>query len=180
MHDRFLQRGYSPKTLDAALERASSIDRNTLLIRKPTPAKQDRVFFSTRYSTDAPSIVNAIKNNWDLLKCDESLKKIFDKRPIFSYRRAPTLNDRLVRSYMPAEEKKTTWIPTAQKGTFKCGHCSICTVVSKSKGFTHPVTLRTYATNHFINCKTTHVAYILECTLCDAFYVGRTKRRLQD
>ena len=179
MYNRFLQRGYSPKTLDSALERATSIERGTLLIRKPTVPKQDRVFFTTRYSTEAPSIVNVIKNNWDLLKCDSSLRNIFDEQPIVSYRRAPTLKDRLVRSYMPAKEKNT-WIPIAPKGTYKCGHCSVCDIVSKAKGYTHPVTLHTYATNHFINCKTTHVIYILECALCEAFYVGRTKRRLQD
>ena len=39
---------------------------------------------------------------------------------------------------------------------------------------------RTYEIKHFINCKPTFVIYKLECPLCDVFYVGRTKRRLQD
>lgn len=179
MYGRFVQRGYSSNTLNMALERANSIERSSLLTRKPAPAKQDRVFFSTRYSTNAPSIVNAIKSNWDMLKCDTSLQNIFDERPIFTYRRAPTLRDRLVRSYTPAKEK-STWLPTVPNGTFKCGHCNVCDIVSKTKGFTHPVTLATYPTRHFINCKSTHVIYILQCGLCEAFYVGRTKRRFQD
>ena len=37
-----------------------------------------------------------------------------------------------------------------------------------------------YYVKHFINCKTTHVIYRLECPQCKVFYIGRTKRRLQD
>jgi len=41
-------------------------------------------------------------------------------------------------------------------------------------------TQREFTINHFINCQTTFVIYRLECTECEVFYIGRTKRRLLD
>jgi hypothetical protein len=37
-----------------------------------------------------------------------------------------------------------------------------------------------YHVKHFINCKTTDAIYRLECPQCKVFYIGRTKRCLQD
>lgn len=179
MYGRFRERGYQAITLDRALERATSLERRSLLQRKPAVLKKERVYFSTRYSTEAVRIRQVIRKNWDLFRCDDILRDIFEEPPVFSFRRAPTLNDRLVHSHLPAREQ-TTWLPKVPNGTFKCGHCKQCDIVTKVKGFTHPGTQRTYLTKHFINCKTVFVIYILKCAMCDAFYVGRTKRRFQD
>lgn len=179
MYNRFRERNYSPEILDAALSKASVLERKSLLERKPKTNKKDQVYFSTRYSTQSYAIRNIIKRNWDLIRSDETLQRVFPDSPVFSFRRAPTLGDKLVRSHQPATET-VTWLPKVPNGTFKCGHCNQCDLVVKSKGFTHPHTLQIYTTRHFINCKTTHVIYILSCSRCDAFYVGRTKRRLQD
>lgn len=180
MYSRFRERGYAPKVLDIALSKANSLERHALLIRKPLlTAKKDRIYFSTRFSTEAFSIRNIIRKNWGLIQCDDTLREVFPDPPIFTFKKAPTLGDKLVHSHLLAKERDT-WLPRVPNGTFKCGHCKQCDIVIKSKGFTNPVTQKFYSTNHFINCKTTHVIYILLCSLCNAFYVGRTKRRLQD
>ena len=179
MYDRFRERGYSPKVLDTALTRAASLQRDPLLERKPPKEGQDRVFFSTGYSTQAYHVRNIIRKNWDLIQCDESLRQVFPDPPMFSFRRAQTIGDRLVHSYTPAQQSRT-WLSTTPSGTYRCGKCKQCDIVSRSKDFIHPVTQHRYTNRHFINCQTTHVIYILSCSLCNAFYVGRTKRRLLD
>ncbi len=39
--------------------------------------------------------------------------------------------------------------------------------------------MKTYLIRYFINCKSTYAIYRLQCP-CNCFYVGQTKRRLQD
>lgn len=95
-----------------------------------------------------------------------------------SYRKAPTIKDRVVRSYMPAM-KRTTWLDRGIQGMFKCGHCNHCENVIQTKSFMDVCTKKLYSIRSFINCKSTHVIYRLQCP-CDCFYVGQTKRRLQD
>ena len=180
MYSRFREHDYSTKTLDSALSRASALERDSLLERKPPKVKGDRVFYSTRYSTEANGIRNIIKRNWDLVQCDEVLQQVFPDPPIFSFRKAPTIGDRLVHSHTPAKESKSTWLPAAPNGTYRCGHCRQCDIITKGKEFIHPITKQRFINRHYVNCKTTHVIYILSCVLCNAFYVGRTKRRLQD
>ena len=158
MYNRFKERDYSSKVLDTALMRASSIDRNSLLYSKPLTAKKGRVFFSTGHSIDAYTIRNIIKKNWNLLQCDDSLNDVSKEPPVFSFRIRPPLGDRPVHSHLPAK-KQTTWLPKVPNST-----------PSHTK----------FTAKHFINCKTTYAIYLLECSLCDAFYVGRTKQRPQE
>ncbi len=72
--------------------------------------------------------------------------------------------------------KYSYWLPELPNGTFKCDHCEQCDIVVKSKDFAHPVTKQPYTSKYFINCKMTHAAHVLSCSLCDAFYVGRMKQ----
>ncbi len=55
----------------------------------------------------------------------------------------------------------------------KCGH------VIQTKSFVDVCTKKMYSIRSFINCKSTYVIYRLQCP-CSCFYVGQTKRRLQD
>ncbi len=64
-------------------------------------------------------------------------------------------------------------------GMFKCGHCNHCENVIQAKSFMDVCTKKTYLIRSFINCKSTYVIYRLQCP-CNCFYVGQTKRRLQD
>lgn len=47
-------------------------------------------------------------------------------------------------------------------------------------GSTYPTSEKVSTINHFNNCKTTHIVYILLCSFCSAFYVCDTKRCLPD
>ena len=101
-----------------------------------------------------------------------SLRGVFREPPGISFRRAPTIKDKLVRSHLPAS-KPNTWL-RRQKGNFCCGHCNYCTNMVKTDTFKDVFSNKTYPITSFINCNTTHVVYRLECTC------GLTKRRLRD
>ena len=67
MGKRFEERGYSRNVIDLANNKASELDREKLLERKPKKTKTDRVFFSTQYSNRARSICNIIKKKLEFV-----------------------------------------------------------------------------------------------------------------
>ncbi len=95
-----------------------------------------------------------------------------------SFKRAPTLHDRLIPSHLPAK-KQTTWLHRQLKGTYKCGLCNHCSNIKECKQFCDFKTNKMHNIKAFINCNTTFVVYRLSCK-CGCFYVGRTKRRLKN
>lgn len=116
-------------------------------------------------------------SNWSLIKSDPLLREVFPVPPQISFRRAPTLRDRLVPSHLSALDKKT-WLHRPVKGTYKCGLCKHCANIKECKQFSDFNTNKAYDIKSFINCNTMFVVYRLSCT-CGCFYIGRTKRRLK-
>lgn len=179
MSARFLNRAYKRDVVAKAQFKAYSLNRSDLLKKKQrNSASQSRPFFVTQYSTAAKHITRIIKANWAIIESDPTLRQVFPEPPVFSYKRAPTLRDKFVHSYLPPD-KKDTWLKRPI-GTYKCMHCPHCDNVLQTKTFTHFKTQRTYKIKDFINCNTTHIVYLLSCTCPGIFYVGRTKRRLRD
>ncbi|XP_026098621.1 uncharacterized protein LOC113069710 [Carassius auratus] len=177
MQRRFQQRGYQTKTLVQAHNRAQSLERKSLLQSRPNRVSTQKPYFVTHYSKEAVQIKHIIKKNWNIIECDPTLREIFTEPPGISFRRAPTLKDRLVRSHLPAP-KRETWL-RQPKGNFPCGNCNYCENIAKTDKFMDVFSNKTYTINSFINCNSTHVVYRLECT-CGCFYIGLTKRRLRD
>ena len=178
MHQRFSQRGYRRKNLNQAYNKAKSLERRNLFEKSPRQTKSGQIFFSTQYSTHAYDIKRIIQKNWSILQSDPDLRPVFSDSPSFSFRRAPTLKDKLVRSYLPASPKET-WLQPPPEGNFRCGHCNHCSNMIKSNSFVDIFTQKTYLVRSFANCNSTYVVYRLQCE-CGCFYIGRTKRRLRD
>ncbi len=130
-------------------------------------------YLVTKYSSLANPIKRIIHSN-----CDPVLREVFSAPPKISFKRAPTLRDRLVPSHLPAK-KQITWLHRQLKGTYKCGSCNHCSNIKEGKQFCDFKTNKMYNIKAFINCNTTFVVYRLSCK-CGCFYVGRTKRRLKD
>ena len=181
MAGRFVSRGYKQEVVVRARNKAHDINRNDLLIKKnrrPTNSSQSRPYFVTQYSTAANHISRIIKNNWGIINSDPTLRQVFPEPPVVSFKRAPTLRDKLVNNFLPPP-KSDSWLKRPI-GCYKCMHCPHCSNVEQTKTFMDFKTNKTYKINDFINCSTTHVIYRLTCTCPGVFYVGRTKRRLRD
>ncbi len=144
--------------------------RDNLLQRKIRVENSNKVYFVTKYSTNAEKIKQIIRKNWGILQSDELLRNIFSDASMISFRKCTTLGDKLVHSYLPPN-RVSSWLGNKPKGCFKCHHCNHCDNVVQDEN-----TNKVYSIRHFINCQTTHVIYRLECPQCKVFYVGRTKK----
>ena len=149
MSSRFTQRGYKTKTVQDA-------SRSELFKKKTRESPGQQVYFVTTYSSVANPIKRIIQSNWDLISSDPTLREVFPAPPKVSFKRAPTLRDRLVPSHLPADNKKT-WLHRSPKGTYKCGFCNHCTNIKECKQFTDFKTQKMYDIKAFINCNTTFV-----------------------
>lgn len=98
-------------------------------------------------------------SNWNLIKSDPILREVFPASPKISFKRAPTLRDRLMTSHFPANNNNKTWLYRLVKGTYKCGFCNHCTNIKECKQFSDFKTHKVYDIKTFINCNTTFVVY---------------------
>ena len=179
MAKRFSDRAYKPHVISGALAKANSLSRSDLLKKKRRKStSQQRPYFVTQYSTAANHIKRIIKDNWSIIDSDPTLRGIFPEPPLVSFKRAPTIKDKVVRSHFPPE-KKETWLKRPI-GMFKCMHCPHCINVLPTKTFTDFKTQRVYTIKDHISCSSDHVIYRLTCSCPGIFYIGRTKRRLKD
>ena len=104
MADRFINRGYNAEVVSRARSKAQGINRNNLLIKKKRPnASQSRPYFVTQYSTAASHISRIIKDNWGIIDSDPTLRRVFPDPPVISFKRAPTLRDKLVHNFLPPQ-----------------------------------------------------------------------------
>lgn len=178
MIQTFKKRGYKHKTLDKAYSRVKEISREQLLVQKQRQQQvPNQVYFVTQYSSQANKIKQIIKKNWDIIKSDTILRDALPEVPTITFKRAPTLKDSLVKSYMPPVQNKT-WLGT-KRGNYKCGNCNHCNNMVKTNTFIDVTSNREYSIYSFINCNTSFVVYRLECP-CGCFYIGRTKRKLKE
>lgn len=107
---------------------------------------------------------------WPLLTADNTIKKFFKPYPEITYRRAPSMRDRLVHSHhmVPCP------VDFIIVGTFPCGTCDICPFIINSRDIVLP-NGNVHLARHRITCKTIGVVYLALCS-CGWFYVGKTKR----
>lgn len=120
--------------MSSAYNRAKSLNREELLIQKSKQTGQsNQVFFVTEYSTEAHRIKQIIKQNWGILRSDNMIREALPEAPTISFRKAPTLSDRLVHSYLSPVKQKT-WIDT-KAGCYRCGSCSFCENIQKTNTF---------------------------------------------
>ncbi len=180
-HKGVLAEKYDKKFKLRATEKVGSIDRNQLLCKKKKKVQQgfndyNRVFFSTTYSREATQIRRIIYSNWNIIESDSTLREIFREQPMVSYRRSPTIRNKIVRSYLPAPEK-ITWLGSLAEN-FRCGRCKHCDNMVRTNSFTDVSSGKIYPIKSFINCNSSYVVYRLECE-CGHFYVGQTKRKLR-
>lgn len=99
-----------------------------------------------------------------LLYTDTTLELLTNDRPLITFRRAPSLHDKLVHSEFTTKKQ------------FPCGHCGYCKYKDTRKKIILP-NGDDFKPKHYVNCHTAGVVYLLNCD-CGSFYVGKTKLKL--
>lgn len=181
---RFLERGYNLKKLETAKNKANKKDRQIILIQEPSAGTATGIEASketsnvtscrmiTTYSKQAQVIKSIIKKQWPIIMTNASLKQILPDSPTFTFQKAYSMHNDVVRT-SPELENKSNWL-SPRKGFFKCSTCRACKFgVNTSHYTTAFATNKIELRSHF-NCRTEYAVYLLQCT-CRLRYIGSTK-----
>ena len=171
LKDWLYTRGYEKELVDSQVERASLLDRSTIL--QGNSGDNDLggrvVFCTTFHPALRKQIYTIFREAQVVLEVDEEHKKLFSSVPLVSFRRAKTLQDMLVRSKLPSNNRV---------GSCKaCNHilCQICDVLVDSDTFENSDRTRTFSIRWGeFNCSSKFVIYRLICSTCNMQYVGST------
>lgn len=157
------------------------VDQACNYYAKGKPAKKDKEItdhstrFITTFNFQYKKMENILKKHWSILLQDPLLKTSLPLIPRITYRKAPSLKNRIAPSKLPIDKpisNPTTLIPLVGMYQCKKARCKTCMFVEHgkksflSKG-------RIYTLEQFYNCSSNFVVYGLTCP-CGLIYVGRT------
>ncbi|OCT90035.1 hypothetical protein XELAEV_18018650mg, partial [Xenopus laevis] len=180
LYQRFKQRGYSHNSLKTAYKRALEADRNQLLIpnkSKETNKSNKIIRFIGNYCSEQKQIRQILTNHWQILEQDKDLTSVIGIKPTITFRRSRNLRDQLVHSHL-SKNVRPTWLENRTKGCYKCGSCLACPFIEKAVVYQGREDKPIYTLEHFMNCKTSGVIYVMTCK-CGIRYVGKTKREFR-
>ena len=102
---------------------------------------------------------------------------IFKAKPLVAFRRSNNLSNLLV----SAKLRKLATITNQPRGSFRCGkNCLTCNYINDGlTNYTFNSTGETRLINHYIDCNSKNVIYMVQCNNCHKQYIGETKRRLK-
>ena len=172
MVDFFTNRGYPAHIIHRALERAASMDRQTILRSRVSTSNSSKIPLVLPFDHINRKISAIIHKNVKILTEDENVGPIFaDNTIITAYKRTSNLKDLLVHSRIPQEV-----IP----GTFPCGRtrCVTCPHILNTTEIVGP--RGSIEIKESFSCTSKHVIYIIVCRKCGELYVGETGRMLAE
>lgn len=107
---------------------------------------------------------------WPLLNADKTIKKYIKSQPQITYRRSPSLRDKIIASHHAPKEDATL----TSFGTFPCGNCDVCDFVYDACETPLPNS-QINKIKHKVTCQSVGIVYLATC-VCGSYYVGKTKR----
>ncbi|OCT80875.1 hypothetical protein XELAEV_18027687mg [Xenopus laevis] len=109
LKERFIKRGYKPKTVETCSKEVGEMKRDQLLMYK---AKSDQKCFPF----------------------DKTLRKVLTKPPLFSYTKGKSLRDSLCQAEISHTKKGAQgFLGTPKMGTFPCFNCICCQTLRSVK-----------------------------------------------
>lgn len=145
-----------------SLSTHNSIDRFTSF---PVPICRDSI-----------AIKKVFYNNWDILTSSQEVDNKLGLGPVFTHKKFKSLRSLF-------ENRDTQFIVTppvihSNKGMFTCGKCVACKNILTGASYTFKHNnFKIHYTTYF-DCNSDNVVYAAICTLCSAFYIGKTIRKL--
>ena len=129
-----------------------------------------------------PNISKVVRKHWNILSIDKAFKEMLQNEPVAAFRRSKSLKE-LIGSNEIEYNKVKIHHNISKKD--KCSPCSVnnktlcCKQVISSSTFRRQWTNKSYTTFHEVNCSSTYVIYLMECTLCKKQYVGKSETSVQ-
>lgn len=143
--------------------------RNYLLYTTKSHNDTNKLRIITKFNQQH-QVKKIIEKYWHMLTLDPSFGQFVPEKPLFTFKRATSISDKIVSSEFKNE---STRMHCKYKGTFICGTCNYCRYMLTQKNPTLP-NWKIFYPKHFANCRTPGVIYILQCS-CSCFYIGKTK-----
>ena len=170
----FQTRNYPADILSEAIQKASNLTvEEALMSNSCKQNNQSIIPFVCSYNPSLPNIGKIINQYWGLLKisASESVRRLFESKPIVAYKRPTNIHDILVHSKMGKQ--------TASFNVTKCNRkrCSHCSTINESGCFTSTNTASVHKVNYDLSCTSTSVIYLITCKKCKAQYVGQTRQK---
>ena len=178
LKESFINRGFKEKFLDTEFQRLSEIERDALLTPKSKEKDQKRIPFITTYNKTLPNLKQIINKHWHLLQINSNLRTAFEQEPLIAYRRNKNFGD-LIGSKKMLDGRVVR--ENNSKKQLYCRPCLTrrdnicCEQVLKTNTFTNYRTGETFKIFHQLNCKSSHLIYLLQCRICQLQYVGKSE-----
>ena len=179
--ETFVKRGYQEEKVIEQVNKAIKIPRTDLLKEKDTKKiTQQRIPLVIPYNRTNPPVKDIIMKHWNILQIDRNISDSFKDQPILAFKRNKNLRD-IIGSNNIVDNQK---IPHQQRKPMKgtCQPCLgrsgnlCCKQIKNTSTFTSDNTGKTYNIFHKVNCKSTNVIYLMECSLCKGKqYVGKSE-----
>ena len=122
------------------------------------------------YNSSLPNIDEIMNKYWGLLALSEkqSVKYVFQHKPILAFKRPQNLGDILIHSKMNFSQN-----PTGSVSACKKCRWTHCKTINESENFSE-----TFLHKQDFNCTSENVIYLITCKKCNAQYVGQTHQKV--
>ena len=170
-----LSREYNKNIVEAAIVKASKIDRQDAL-KRVTKVKKDKPVLAITYNPMLPSLTQIVTKHWRSMTQDIHALEIFKQPPMVAYRQAPNLKQTLCRAKLPTgkrSQRKLTGMQRCPSSCPVCIHMKETKIIRAKNGDTWGMTGQ-------FGCESTSVIYVATCEKCKNQYVGQTGRRFYD
>ena len=173
LKEYFLTRNYPKQVIDEAVGKVFSMSMDDAL--KPTSHTkcQDIIPFVCNYNSSLPNIGKIINQYWNLLKYSksESVRKLFNCKPIVTFKRPSNLQDILVQSKLNR---------TVNSGSVsKCNrpHCSHCLSIVESNSYLSTAASASFSIRDNFTYASSDVIYLITCKKFNIQYIGQTQQK---
>lgn len=169
LRSALLKQKYPVEIIDNAIDRARNLNRSDILRGTKTSHDKPQTNLVLTHSASVPKVSSILKKHYNILTQSERLKHIFPEPPRVVYRRNKNIRDVLTSSKIRTQ---TTG------GCSPCGkpRCQICTHMSTTDTAVSSASDFRLKIKGNLNCDSSNVVYLLECTVCHLQYIGQTQK----
>ena len=181
LKESFRKRGYTDDDLKNHIERVHTVSREAALTQVQRP-QNTRMVFVTTYNRTNPNIQSILLKHWNLLQIDPKLSEVFSQQPMIAFKRNKNLGNLLGSKYLSNSKvvrKKKHCIqkrckPCTENISKKC-----CKQLRDTTTFKSSSTGKIFKIFHECDCQSKNIVYLMECTICNLQYIGKTQTQLE-
>ena len=168
----FLKRNYPFHIIDNAFQKVRALPRD-MALTETVKSDNKLVPYVITYNSSLPNIGEIINKYWGLLALSEkqSVKYVFQHKPILAFKRPQNLGDILIHSKINFSQNSTGSVSAYKKR--RCTHCKTINESDNSSS-----TSETFLHKQDFNCTSENVIYLITCKKCNAQYVGQTHQKV--